>query len=132
VCGAAEAPAATSPLFVNGYTVLVRQGPTLRPSSSGSMMSETQTLESAQPITYTIGYAPDDGYAIVEGLVLDPEVAVIEARFDNDLVLQDAAEQDRFAIVAAGASKLCDLRVLGSNQQPIGEPLVSNDCGPSL
>jgi hypothetical protein len=128
VCGAAETPEATSPLFVKGYTVLLRDGTTVKASSSGSVMMETATPESTEPILYTIGYVPDDGYALVEGQIIDPAVATVEARFDNGLVLQDAPTQNRFAILAADANKLCDLRVLDSNQQPIGEPLVSNDC----
>ncbi|HEY9879199.1 MAG TPA: hypothetical protein V6D29_12145 [Leptolyngbyaceae cyanobacterium] len=127
-CGATETAQAAPPLFVKGYTVLMRKGSTVRASSSGSVMAETKTPDSTQPIGYSIGYVPDDGYAIVEGQVFAPAVATIEARFDNGLVLQDSAEQGRFAIVASQAKQLCDLRVLDSSQQLIGKPLVANEC----
>ncbi|HEY9763325.1 MAG TPA: hypothetical protein V6D07_12420 [Trichocoleus sp.] len=131
-CGATETTQATPPLFVKGYTVLMSKGLTMRASSSGSVMAETKTPDSTQPIGYSIGYVPDDGYAIVEGQVFDPAVATIEARFNNGLVLQDSAEQNRFAIVASKATQLCDLRVLDSNQQLIGNPPVANECSNSL
>lgn len=130
-CGATETTQATLPLFVKGYTVLMRKGPAVRASSSGSVMAETKTPDSTQPISYSVGYVPDDGYAIVEGQVFDPAVATIEARFNNGLVLQDSAEQGRFAIVASRANQLCDLRVLDSNQQLIGDQLVANECSNS-
>lgn len=89
---------------------------------------ETDAPEAAQPISYSIGYAPDDNYALVEGQICSPDVATVEARFDSGPWLQDSGEDDRFTIVAAGADRLCEIRVLNEQGEVIFRDSGSNDC----
>lgn len=125
VCGAGSA---ASPLFVEGYQVFERQGWQWRSIGGGSVGMETASPEPTGPISYTIGYAPDDAYVLVQGQIQSPEIATLEAQFDNAITLQDSGDQDRFAIVAAGANRLCELRGLDAQNQVIFRESISDTC----
>jgi hypothetical protein len=128
VCGPAEPAEANSPLYVKGYKVFEREGLQWQPIGAGSVGMKTPSSEAAAPISYTIGYAPDDDYVLVEGQIHSPEVAAVEAYFGNNTLLRDSGEDDRFAIVAAGAGQLCELLVVDDNEQVIFRDQVSGVC----
>ena len=63
------------------------------------------------------GAARQENYTLIYGKVLHKKVAAIEATFDNGMILRDRIENQVFALMAPGATGVCELRVLGSDNQ---------------
>jgi hypothetical protein len=73
----------------------------------------------AELIEYAIGGGLERNadYALVFGRILDPQVVAVEATFDDKQTLRGEPAEKNFAIVAPGAGAVCELRVLGSDDQ---------------
>jgi hypothetical protein len=111
-----------SPLQVRGYKVFLRQGWGWQASSGGSSASDPNQQPSPQKLVdYTAGQVEGnrlgDRYAVVEGQVLNYQVAAVETRFNTGEVLRDKTTDGRFALVAAEADRVCEVRVLGVKGQ---------------
>lgn len=111
------------PVF--GHKVVKRNGSTWQVSGSGSYGTEAGTVPSQQLVEYGISRSlnakastqPGERYTILYGRVLQPKVAAVEATFDNGKILRGRSSNGVFAILSAGATGVCELRVLGADNQ---------------
>ena len=126
LCPAGNAKAPMRQIF--GHKVVKRNGIAWQVSGSGSYGTETETARSEQLVEYSISRSSkqlnttalsnrEEPYTIVYGRVLKPRVAAVEATFDNGKTLRDESSNGVFALLAAGASSVCELRVLGADNQ---------------
>jgi hypothetical protein len=51
------------------------------------------------------------------GQVLKPKVAVVEATFNDGQILRDRSNNGVFALMALGATGVCEVRILGTDNQ---------------
>ncbi len=124
-CPAANAKTPTLQIF--GHKVVQRNGMAWQVSGSGSYGTEKGAAPPPeQLVEYGIGRSPSqaDGnapssqpYTILYGRVLKPKVVAVEATFDNGKILRDESSNGVFALLSAGATGLCELRVLGADNQ---------------
>lgn len=107
---------------VFGHKVLKRDGMNWQISGSGSFPLEQRQKPAPEQrlIEYgTSQSAPPSGdrYTILYGQVLSPKVSAVEATFDNGKTIRDYSTNGVFALVAPNATAVCQLRVLGSDNQ---------------
>ncbi len=108
---------------VLSYRVARRDGMEWRFSSSGNHRikpSIDAKAASKALIDYGVGrkdQTPAERYAVFFGQVLDPEVATVEVTFNNGKTLRDSSTDGLFLLVSSGATAVCDVRVLGGDQQ---------------
>jgi hypothetical protein len=105
---------------VLGHKVIKRSGIHWKISGSDSYGTEKRLQPSEEFITYGISKGlnrRNDRYTIVYGQVLKPKVAAIEVTFDNGRVLRGAGNNGVFALISPGATGVCELRVLGTDNQ---------------
>lgn len=112
------------PVF--GHKVVKRNGSTWQVSGSESYGTEPNPSPSEQLVEYgisrsssnTTSTAPEgERYTILYGRVLQSKVAAIEATFDNGKILRGRSSNGAFALLAAGATGICELRILGADNQ---------------
>ncbi len=124
--GSNDAKALMQPVF--GHKVMRRNGNTWQVSSTGSYGVETASVPSEQFVTYGISRSQnqsaftrasvnEEHYAILYGQVLQPKVLAVEATFDNGKTLRDETHNGSFVLISAGATGVCELRVLGLDNQ---------------
>lgn len=128
MCPTNDGKASTQRVF--GHQVVKRDGMGWQVSSGGSFgmgnspkmtepkMTEPKTAE--QLIDYGISRSKpeeSDRYLILYGQILNSKVAAVEATFNNGQVLRDSGRDGAFALVAPNATEICELRVLGTNNQ---------------
>lgn len=58
-----------------------------------------------------------DRYTLVYGQILSPQVAAIEATFDNGQVVRASGDAKTFALLSANSSRICELRIFGKDNQ---------------
>lgn len=109
---------------VLGHKVVKQEGMTWQLSGSESFSIETApppAQKAAQPlIDYGISRSlqpKGDRYTVLYGQALSRKVVAVEATFDNGQTLRERSGDGVFALVAAGATGVCQLRVLGSDHQ---------------
>ncbi len=118
---------------VFGHKVLKRNGISWLVSGSDSYTSDDRVSDKAEKLVdYDIsksspnhrgqlasqpGSSVDQTYTIIYGRSLQDKVAKIEATFDNGMILRDRIENKVFALIAPGATGVCELRVLGADNQ---------------
>lgn len=134
------------------YRVVKRNGMEWQLLSSGNHISkETKPQNTKQKnkthfIEYGVGRAPSQRskttakqrHATFYGQVLSPNVAAVEVTFNNGKVLRDTGLDGMLLLVAPGATGICDVRVLGFDNQILQrEELISrqttvsgNTCQP--
>jgi hypothetical protein len=56
-------------------------------------------------------------YAVFFGQVLSPMVSAVEVTFNNGKILRDSSTDGLFLLVSPGATSVCDVRILGTDNQ---------------
>lgn len=103
---------------VFGHRVFKQTGMNWSVSGTSSYAIETSPTASQRLVDYGMSKSSQgEPYTVLYGQVLSPRVTAIEATFDNGKVLRDVSTNGVFAIVAAQASAVCEVRVLGSDNQ---------------
>jgi hypothetical protein len=105
---------------VLGHQVVKRDGMNWQVSSSDSYSISNPKQASERLIEYGISQAKEtngDRYTILYGQFLTPKVSTIEATFDNGQVLRDDGKSKAFALISGGAASVCELRILGPDNQ---------------
>jgi hypothetical protein len=122
-------PNAKAPMErVFGHQVIQRQGMNWQISSIDSYGTNTTQKASERLIEYGVSQSTQtnnrflqkgsaESYTILYGQILTPKVTTIEATFNNGQTLRDLVTSGTFALVASGASRVCELRILGSDNQ---------------
>ena len=81
-------------------------------SQSGSALSRTSSPEQLIDYLHIAHHAGGDTYATVFGHVLTPDVAAVEATFDNGQTVRDTVNHDSFVLVAPHTNAARELRAL--------------------
>lgn len=105
---------------VFGHQVVKREGMNWQVSSSDSYSISNPQQSAEKLIEYGVSQAQETGgdrYTILYGQFLTSKVATIEATFDNGQTLRDDGKRKAFALIAPGATQVCELRILGPDQQ---------------
>jgi hypothetical protein len=119
--------AKTPMLQIFGHKVVKRNGMAWQVSSSGSYGTEKEAAPSSQLVEYGISrssnqpksrsFPHEEPYTILYGRVLKPKVVAVEATFDNGKTVRDENSNGVFALFSAGATGICELRILGADNQ---------------
>lgn len=117
LCPNNRQPAALERVF--GHKVMERNGKRWQVSGSDSFGEESQPSPSERLVNYDISKSSSSGdrYTILYGQILAPKVAAVEATFDNGKVVRDEGMNGVFALISPGATGVCELRVLGPDNQ---------------
>ncbi|NJR51745.1 MAG: hypothetical protein HC780_21345 [Leptolyngbyaceae cyanobacterium CSU_1_3] len=114
------------------YRAVKRIGMEWHLSSSGShrqALKKSQT-DASTLIDYGVSHSSGkkiEKHTVLYGQVLSPQVSAIEATFNNGKTLRDESPDGMFALVARGATGVCDIRVLGYDNQILQrEELISS------
>jgi hypothetical protein len=105
---------------VLGHQLVKRDGMNWQVSSSDSYSLSNPNQAAEKLIEYGISQVQERGgdrYTILYGQFLTSRVSTVEATFDNGLVLRDAGKGKAFALIAAGTANVCELRILGADNQ---------------
>ncbi|HEY9894819.1 MAG TPA: hypothetical protein V6D34_05295 [Candidatus Sericytochromatia bacterium] len=113
---------------VFGHKVVKRNGMTWQVSGSGSYGAENESAPSARLVEYGISHAStqhptntaaknEEPYTLLYGRALKPQVVAVEATFNNGKTIRDVSRNGVFALFSAGATGICELRVLGADSQ---------------
>jgi hypothetical protein len=113
---------------VFGHKVVRRNGMTWHVSGSGSYGAENEPAPSARLVEYGISHAltqrptttaaqNEEPYTLLYGRALKPQVVAVEATFNNGKTVRDESRNGVFALFSAGATGVCELRVLGADNQ---------------
>jgi hypothetical protein len=119
---------------VFGHKVVRRNGISWQTNGSGSYITDNgDNSGEAKPkklleydISKFVGQNNDkkpgaESYTIVYGRTLEQKVAIVQATFNNGQILSDRPYNGVFALIAPGASGVCELRVLGSDNQILSQ-----------
>lgn len=71
---------------------------------------------------------PRGVHTVVYGRVIDAGVKYVEAAFDNGATLRDDTAGGIFALVAVGATSVCEIRLLDATRQVLNH-LTEANCG---
>lgn len=118
LCPGDDQKAAMKRIF--GHKVVKRNGIGWQISGSGSYTPKNVSTKPERLIDYSVSRSAKqngDRYTVLFGQVLKPKVAVVEATFNNGQILRDRSDNGVFAIIATGATGVCEVRVLGSDNQ---------------
>jgi hypothetical protein len=123
ICPTTDSKAATQRVF--GHQVMKRDGMGWQVSSGDSFGMEnsaksTDQKTAEQLIDYGVSRSQteaSDRYLILYGQILNPKVAAVEVTFNNGQVLRDQGIDGAFALVAPNATGICELRILGTDNQ---------------
>ncbi|NDJ18125.1 hypothetical protein [Myxacorys almedinensis] len=135
--------------LVLSYRVVKRTGREWHAIGSGNHHS-TGSRSASKFIDYGVGktsenpkHSPDlrraNQYAVFFGEVISPMVSAVEVTFNNGKILRDSSTDGLFLLVSSGASRVCDVRVLGADNQilqrdeiapPTAQISQSNTCQP--
>jgi len=105
---------------VFGHQVVKREGMNWQVSSSDSYSISNPKQASERLIEYGVSQAKETGgdrYTILYGQFLTPKVSAVEVTFDNGQVLRDDGKSKAFALISSGAASVCELRILGPDNQ---------------
>lgn len=117
-CPAENGQNKMQPVF--GYQLAKRSGMSWQISGAGNYGSTNSALEPEKLVEYGLGQSEPDRrtrYMVVYGQALSPKVAAIEATFDNGNLVHAKARNGVFALIAPGADRICELRVIGKYNQ---------------
>jgi hypothetical protein len=118
---------------VFGYQLAKRNGMSWQLSDIGSYGIPSKEPKPENLIEYGIGHSEShrgDRYMIVYGQALAPKVAAVEATFDNGKQVYSKAKKGVFALIAPGADRLCELRVIGNYNQILRRDDLKNTAQP--
>lgn len=134
---------------VLSYRVVKRVGAEWQAIGSGNHWSD-ESRSTSKLIDYGVGKTSENAnqpserraanqYAVFFGQVLSPMVSAIEVTFNNGKILRDSTTDGLFLLVSSGATQVCDVRVLGADNQilqrdeidfPNSEAAQSDTCQP--
>jgi len=102
-----------------GHKVVKRNGISWQVSGSDSYGTKDPGDASDQLVEYGISKSLNktDRYTVLYGQILKSKVAAVEATFNNGQILRDWSNNGTFALIAPGATGVCELRLLGSDNQ---------------
>ncbi|MER3435023.1 MAG: hypothetical protein C4288_16795 [Leptolyngbya sp. ERB_1_1] len=124
------------------YRVVKRNGMEWNLLSTGSYVSQQSDSENSKKLLeYNVGRSNTKGkerHAVFYGEIVSPTVAAVEVTFNNGKVLRDSSLDGMLLLVAPGATGICDVRVLGVDNQilqrdeliPTSTIAVNNTCQP--
>ncbi len=123
ICPTKDGKTPTQRVF--GHQVMKRDGMGWQVSSGDSFgmdnsAKSTDTKTAEQLIDYGVSRSQVEGsdrYLILYGQILNPKVAAVEVTFNNGQVLRDKGVDGAFALVSPGATGICELRILGTDNQ---------------
>jgi hypothetical protein len=109
--GVARLDGAGAPRSMLGYTYVSLTSTGWRAENRGAM-GASALHNPAEMLQYSVGktQTPTEIRTQVIGLVLDPQIASVEAAFDNGRTARDAVTNDVFAVIMIGANAVCALR----------------------
>lgn len=106
---------------VLSYRVVKRRGMEWLLGGAGTHVSKGASSKSTELIDYgvdrTSAAKGSDRYTVLYGQVLSPQVSAVEVTFNNGKSLRDESPDGLFALVAQGATGVCDIRVFGYDNQ---------------
>lgn len=118
LCPGDDRKAAMKRIF--GHKVVKRSGIGWQVSGSDSYSPKALQTRPETLIDYNISRSEKqqgDRYTILYGQVLKPKVAVVEATFNDGQILRDRSSNGVFALMALGATGVCEVRILGTDNQ---------------
>ncbi|HEY9615790.1 MAG TPA: hypothetical protein V6C64_03045 [Microcoleaceae cyanobacterium] len=118
---------------VFGHQVVQRDGMSWHVSSSDSYGTGSMPTSPEKLVEYGISRSQSregDRYTILYGQVLTPKVKAIEATFNNGVVLQQSTVSGAFALLSPGATDICELRILGKDNQILRQKELSQPMTP--
>jgi hypothetical protein len=132
MCPTKDGKAFTQRVF--GHQVMRREGMGWQISSGDSFGMEnspraTDQKTAEQLIDYGVSHSrpeESDRYLILYGQILNPKVGAVEVTFNNGQVLRDSGSDGAFALVAPGATGICELRILGTDNQILRKDELAN------
>jgi hypothetical protein len=106
-------------LTIFGHKVVKRNGISWQISGGDSYGTKDPEGSSDQLVEYGISKSITKGnrYTVLYGQILKPKVAAVEATFNNGKILRDWSNNGAFVLIAPGATGVCELRLLGSDNQ---------------
>jgi hypothetical protein len=113
-----------------GYRLAQRQGMHWQLNGKGSFGSITPFPEAKKLVEYGIGqpkHKAREPYTIVYGQTLTSKVVAVEATFDNGKLINVSPQNGAFALLAPGASRICELRVIGTDNQILRRDDLTTD-----
>ena len=105
---------------VLSYRVMKQTGVEWQLGSSSGYFIAAEKSKPVSLIDCGIGYTTgkrNDRQTILYGQVLSPQVSAVEVTFNNGKSLRDESLDGLFALVAPGATGICDIRVFGYDNQ---------------
>lgn len=117
---------------VLSYRVVERTGMEWQTIGTGNhrsrMPDSSPKLIDSKLIDYGVGKPPKNTqpsstlsqnyqYTVFFGQVLSPMVSAVEVTFDNGKILRDSSPDGLFLLVSPGATSVCDVRILGTDNQ---------------
>lgn len=105
---------------VLSYRVMKQTGVEWQLGSSSGYFIAAEKSKPVSLIDYGIGHTTgkrNDRQTILYGQVLSPQVSAVEVTFNNGKSLRDESLDGLFALVAPGATGICDIRVFGYDNQ---------------
>jgi len=138
MCPTKDGRAGTQRVF--GHQVMKRDGMGWQVSSGDSFGIEDSAKSTGQRTTeqlidYGVSRSQLEGsdrYLILYGQILNPRVAAVEVTFNNGQVLRDQGVDGAFALVSPGATGICELRILGRDNQILRKDELSKPKPNSL
>ncbi|UBF24594.1 hypothetical protein K9N68_23345 [Kovacikia minuta CCNUW1] len=102
-----------------GHKVVKRNGISWQVTGGGSYRTQDAEDASDQLVKYGISKSVNkrDRYVVLYGQVLKPKVAIVEVTFNNGKIQRDWSNNGAFVLLASGATGVCELRLLGSDNQ---------------
>ncbi len=126
---------------VFGHQVVKRDGMNWQVSSSASYGMNSNTQASEKLIEYGTSKFKEvsdthagpgktesgktERYTILYGQILTPKVTAVEVTFDNGRVMRDEGLEGAFALVSPGSAGVCELRILGADNQILRKEYLS-------
>lgn len=103
-----------------GHKVVKQEGMRWQISGSDSYGADSTPGGPENLVNYGISKSANqsgDRYTILYGQVISAKVSAVEVTFDNGRTLRDESSNGVFALVASGATAVCELRVFGADNQ---------------
>ncbi|MCL6436906.1 MAG: hypothetical protein K6T90_22415 [Leptolyngbyaceae cyanobacterium HOT.MB2.61] len=112
-----------------GHKVIKWSGMGWQISSSDSYVLKNTPSKPEKLVNYKVSRSSNlngDRYTVLYGQALKPKVATIEATFNNGQILRDRSSDGAFVLIATGATGVCEVRILGSDNQILRqeEPVI--------
>lgn len=109
-------------MFEFGYSLTERAQTGWRTTGGGAGASNVlPARDELVSVGRGAGGGPEGGFALAYGEVLSPKVTAVEAVFDTGERRRDDADDGVFVLIAPNTEAVCDLYVLGENDEILRE-----------